>query len=72
MSPSTVRVRLPSVIRTEVPRDTILRKGRTPINVYRPTFSPPSTDSSRKHSRSSAATRRKADTGVSRSAVIVR
>src|SRR5271156_1872578 len=43
-----------------------------PMKVQRPTRSPPSTDSSRNASGSAAARRRKADTGVSRSAVIVR
>src|SRR6185437_9665353 len=43
-----------------------------PMKVYRPTCLPPSTDSSRNASGSSAAMRRKADTGVSRSAVTVR
>ena len=54
------------------PRATMRLKGVRPMNVYRPTCSPPSTDSSRKHSRSGHAARRKAETGVSRSAVRVR
>jgi hypothetical protein len=42
------------------------------MKVYRPTCSPPSTDSSKKHSRSIQAARRNAETGVSRSAAKVR
>ncbi len=51
MSPSKLRRLPPSSTVIAVPRDTIFLYGSIPMNVYRPTCSPPSTDSSKKRLR---------------------
>src|SRR5215468_2310833 len=53
------------------PTDHSLMYGRAPTKVYRPMCSPRSTDSRRKECGSWAATARKAETGVSKSALTV-